>query len=66
MKAKESYLILFLGVDAWHEFAGTFEEAIAYVKCDRCYCNYGRTGAVIVKARKLYQVQESEVETLFV
>lgn len=59
---QENLIILWLGMDEYEEFAGTLEEAIASVNVNRRWDNYGRTGAVIVKAEKLYEIKNDVVE----
>lgn len=59
---QENLIILWSGMEEYEEFSGTLEEAIARVNENRRWDNYGRTGAVIVKAKKLYKINDDMVE----
>jgi hypothetical protein len=47
-------------------FNGKFKEAIAFVKADRRYSNYGHKGATIIAYRQMYSIKVEEVEKLLV
>lgn len=58
-------IILWLGMEEYEEFSGTLEEAIAIVNGNRRWDNYGRIGAAIVRAKKLYEIKNEAVEFFF-
>jgi hypothetical protein len=62
-KVKDGYLVLWRGID---EFVSTvfesLEDAIRYTKINDRAFDYGRNGAIIVKAQKLYEVALERVE----
>jgi len=62
----ESFLILWLGTDEYEEVNGPLEAVIAEVKRDDRYRNYGRTGAIIVRAERLYEIRTGIIERTFV
>jgi hypothetical protein len=62
INANETFIILWTGVDEFTITEGSLEDAIAEVKRDGGYCNYGRTGAVIVKAQKVYEIKNEAIE----
>ena len=64
MEEDECLLVLWLGIREYSEFYGTFEEAIEYVKSENRWDNYGRNGAIIVQAKKMYQINE-DTEKIF-
>ncbi len=68
MEHKTSFLILWLGTyeDEYEEVDGPLEAVIAEVKRDDRYRNYGRTGAIIVRAEKLYEIRTGIIERTFV
>lgn len=60
---KESLLILWLGINEYEEFNGTIAEAVASIKSNRRYADYGRSGAIIVRATELYRIGDDGIET---
>ena len=65
MKDEEYILILYCGVNEWMEFDGTVKEAAEYVKENQRYGDYSRTGAIVVRARKLYSIHRGPVERFY-
>ena len=60
----EYYLILYTGVDEYEAVEGTLEQAIAQAKQDRGYCNYGRTGAFVVKTENMWFIRSDGTEVM--
>lgn len=56
-------IILYEGAEEWFIYEGSLDEAIQYVKCERRYKNYGRTGARIYAGTLQYEITESAKET---
>lgn len=62
---KEKFIILYLGINSWHEFEGTYSETIEYVKANRSYQDYGREGAVIITYDKAYEIYPDVKEVFY-
>lgn len=61
---RECYIILWLGVDEFTIVDGSLNDAIVEIKSDRNYSNYGRAGAIIMKAKKIYEIDKKGKETI--
>lgn len=62
MAMKDTWLIVWLGTYDSYEYEGTLDEAIAHVKVDRKYQDYGHTGARIYPAVLKYEIKMGPIE----
>lgn len=63
------YIVLFVNEsghsDEWEHGAATLEATIKQVKVDNRWSNYGRGGAIIVKAKMIYSIMDEVKERFF-
>lgn len=67
MEPESKLYILWLGQgsEEYEEVNGTLEEAIASVKVNRRYADYGHKGALIIRGKPLYEIKMGPIERTF-